>query len=178
MELTETVTSSERRYEGRVVNLRVDTVTLPNGKTGKREVVEHGGAIAALPLRPDGTVLLVRQFRLPTGGTLLEAPAGGIEPGEDPAECARRELAEEIGWTAQTLTPLYAAYVAPGYCTEMIYGFLAEDLIEAPAHADADEFVETVPMSLTDAIAAIGDGRIQDAKTIACLTLAARLKGI
>ena len=178
MELNETVTSSERLYEGRVVNLRVDTVTLPNGKSGKREVVEHSGAIAALPLEPDGTVLLVRQFRLPAGGVLLEAPAGGIEAGEDPAECARRELSEEIGQTARTLTPLYAAYVAPGYCTEMIYGFLAEDLVPAPGHSDADEFVETVRMPLTEALAAIGDGRIQDAKTIACLTLAARLKGI
>lgn len=175
MELNETVTDSQRLYEGRVVNLRVDTVTLPNGRSGKREVVEHSGAIAAVPIDAQGRVLLVRQFRLPAGGVLLEVPAGGMEPGEDPAECARRELSEEIGQVPERLTPLYSAWVAPGYCTEMIHGFLAQDLRPLPADADHDEFVEVVPMALDDAMAAIGDGRIRDMKTIACLTMAARL---
>lgn len=175
MELNETVTDSQRIYEGRVVNLRVDTVTLPNGHAGKREVVEHSGAIAAIPIDSQGRVLLVRQFRLPTGGTLLEVPAGGMEPGEDPAECARRELTEEIGQVPGRLTPLYSAWVAPGYCTEMIYGFLAEELRPMAADADHDEFVEVVPMEMADALAAIGDGRIRDMKTIACLTMAAQI---
>jgi len=177
MNLTETVIESQRIFEGRVVSLRVDTVTLPNGKTSKREVVEHGGAIAVVPLDSEGRVLLVRQFRLPTGGPLLEVPAGGIEEGEDPAVACARELAEEIGFTPQKITPLYEGFVAPGYCSEKIWGFLAEDLEPAPgAHTDHDEFVETVPMALDDALAAISDGRIQDLKSIACLTLAARLR--
>ena len=179
MNLTETVTQSQRLYEGRVVNLRVDSVVLPNGKPGKREIVEHGGAIAVVALDSTGQVLLVRQFRLPTGGTLLEVPAGGIEPGEDPAVAAGRELAEEIGFTPGKLTLLYTAYVAPGYCTEKIWGYLAEDLTAtSEAHADHDEFVETVPMTLEDALAAISDGRIQDMKSVACLTMAARLLSV
>ena len=176
MNLTETVTQSQRLYEGRVVSLRVDSIVLPNGKPGKREVVEHGGAIAVVALDAEGNVLLVRQFRLPTRGTLLEVPAGGIEVGEDPALAAGRELAEEIGFTPGKLTALYEAYVAPGYYTEKIWGYLAEELVAAPgAHTDHDEFVETVALSLDDALAAITDGRIQDLKSVACLTMAARL---
>lgn len=171
----ETVESSERIYEGKVVNLRVDTVRFQNGKSGKREIVEHGGAVAIVPLLADQkTVVLVRQWRSPVGGPVLEVPAGGLEEGEDPEGCAKRELTEEIGQTAGKLVPLYTAYVAPGYSTEMIYGFLALDLSDEVADADEDEFVERVEMSLNDAIAAIATGEIQDAKTIAGLTLAAR----
>lgn len=175
MDLTETVTRSERIYEGRVVNLRVDTVRLPNGKEGRREVVEHGGAVAIVPMRDRETVLLVRQWRSPVGGALLEIPAGGIEPGEAPEDCARRELAEEIGQVPERLVPLYSCFLAPGYSTEKIHGFLALDLHDAPADADEDEFVEIVPMALEDALAAIQTGQIEDAKSIAGLTLAARL---
>jgi ADP-ribose pyrophosphatase len=174
MDQMETVTESQRIYEGRVVKLRVDTVTLPNGKMSKREVVEHSGAVAMVAMPDDKTVLLVRQFRLPAGEPLLEVPAGGIEVGEDPETCARRELAEEIGKTPERLIPLYAAYVAPGYTTEKIHGFLALGLRDAPGHTDEDEFVETVPMLLADAITAISTGEIQDMKTIAGLTLADR----
>lgn len=176
MNLTETVTESQRLYEGRVVSLRLDTVVLPNGTLGRREIVEHSGAIAVVALDSQGKVLLVRQFRLPTGGVLLEVPAGGIEVGEDPAVAASRELAEEIGFTPGKLTPLFEAWVAPGYCSEKIWGYLAEELVPAPAaHTDHDEFVETVPLLLDDALAALSDGRIQDMKSVACLTMAARL---
>lgn len=178
MDLTETVTASERIYTGRVVALRIDSVTLPDGTPSRREVVEHSGAVAVAALTEEGDVLLVRQFRLPAGGPLLEVPAGGIEPGEDPGACAARELAEEIGMAPTRLTPLYEAWVAPGYCTEKMYGFLAEGLEPAPGRADADEFVETVPMPLAEAIEAIAQGRIQDIKSIACLTLVARLRGL
>src|SRR5262245_14688885 len=98
-DLTETVTSSERIYDGRVVNLRIDTVTLLDGQQGRREIVEHSGAVAVLALNDAGEALLVRQFRLPTGGPLLEVVAGGIDGVEDPATAAARELAEEIGFT-------------------------------------------------------------------------------
>lgn len=175
MDLNETVTASERKYEGRIVNLRVDTVSLPNGMSGKREIVEHSGAVAVVPMRDRETVLLVRQFRLPAGKPLLEIPAGGINAGEDPETCARRELTEEIGMTPARLIPLYAAFVAPGYTTEKIWGFLALDLSELKADADEDEFVEIVPMPLEAAIAAIASGEIEDMKTIAGLTMAARL---
>jgi ADP-ribose pyrophosphatase len=174
MILNEIVTASKRIYEGRIINLRVDDVTLPDGKSSKREVIEHGGAVAIVPMADHDTVILVRQFRLPAGGPLLEIPAGGIEKGENPETCARRELAEEIKQVPETLIPLYEAYVAPGYTTEKIYGFLALNLSDAPEDGDEDEFVEIVPMPLTEAIAAIATGEIQDMKTIAGLTLAAR----
>ena len=176
MDLTEIVTDSQRIYEGRILNLRVDSVALPNGKASKREVVEHRGAVAIVPLLDDNTVILVRQFRLPAAGPLLEIPAGGLEAGETPEQCARRELTEEVKMTPETLTPLYEAFVAPGYTTEKIYGFLATGLTDAPEEGDEDEFVEIVRMSLTQALAAIATGEIQDMKTIAGLTLAARAK--
>ncbi len=174
-DLTEAVTGTERIYDGRVVSLRVDTVRLPDGKEGRREVVEHGGAVAVVPMRDRETVLLVRQWRLPAGKALLEIPAGGREPDESPEDCASRELAEEIGLVPGRLVPLFACYLAPGYSSEKIHGFLALDLREAPEDPDEDEFVELVPMRLDDALAAIGSGEIEDAKTIAGLTLAARL---
>ena len=174
--LNEVTISTEQVYKGKIVNLRVDTVQFQNGNTGKREVVEHGGAVAIVPILADGeTVVLVRQWRTPIGRPLLEIPAGGIEEGEAPEFSANRELTEEIGLIAGRLIPLYAAYVAPGYCTEKIYGFLALDLSEEKADADADEFVERVEMKLSDAIAAIATGEIEDAKSIAGLTLAARI---
>ncbi len=174
--LTETVTATERIYEGRVVSLRIDTVTLPDGKPGKREIVEHSGAVAVVALNEKGEALLVRQFRLPTGGPLLEVVAGGIDGIEDPSAAAARELAEEIGFTPGKLTSLFEAWVAPGYCSEKIYGFLAEDLTPTTdAHTDHDEFVETVSLPLEDAIAACLDGRIQDMKSTASLFAAARI---
>lgn len=182
MELTETVTGTQRIYEGKILNLRVDTVRLPNGGESRREVVEHGQAVAIVPMRDANTVLMIRQFRLPAGGTLLEIPAGGMEPDEAAEDCVRRELAEEIGMVPNRIVPLYSCYVAPGYTTELIHGFLALDLREAPEDPDEDEFVEIVPMSLDDALAAIATGEICDAKSIAGLTLAARvlptLKGV
>lgn len=177
MEHNEKVVDSSRIYDGKIVNLRVDTVLFPNGKTGKREVVEHGEAVAIVPMKDEDTVLLVRQFRLPAGGALLEIPAGGVEKGEDPETCARRELAEEIGMVPEKLIPLYAAYAAPGYTTEKIYGYLALGLTDERQEADEDEFVEVVAMPLDEAIAAIGRGEIQDMKSIAGLTMAARELG-
>ena len=171
----ETTESSERIFEGKIVNLRVDTVRFQDNKTGKREVVEHSGAVAIVPILADGkTVVLVRQWRTPVGAPLLEIPAGGLEDNESPEECARRELTEEIGQTAGRLIKIYEGYSAPGFCTEKLYGFLALDLTDEAAEQDEGEFVERVEMSLTEAIAAIATGKIQDMKTIAGLTLAER----
>lgn len=174
MDLTETVTGTEPIFSGRIVKLRIDSVTLPNGATSKREVVEHHGAVCMVPMKDENTVLLVRQFRLPAGKVLLEIPAGGLEPDEEPMDCARRELAEEIRKKPAELIPLFTAYLAPGYSTELMYGYLALNLSDVEGVPDADEFVETVEMSLEDALAAIDSGEIQDSKTICGLTLAAR----
>ncbi len=174
MDMTETVTASERIFEGRVVRLRVDTVRLPDGTESRREVVEHDGAVCVVPMADEKTILMVRQFRLPAGKVLLEIPAGGIEPGEDPQEAARRELAEEIQKSPDLLIPLFTAYLAPGYSSELMYGYLALGLTDADGHTDHDEFVETVPMTFDEAFAAIESGDIADAKTICGVTLAAR----
>jgi len=177
MELTETVEGSEEIYKGKVVTLRIDTVRFPNGKTGKREVIEHSGAVTVVPMLDDDTVILVRQWRLPAGKALLELPAGGMEEGEDPAETAARELAEEIGKKPGKLEKLFACYLAPGYTTEYMYGYLATDLSDDRLDPDEDENVEVVPMKLADALTAIENGEIEDSKTICGLTLAARKLG-
>jgi len=176
--LTETVESSETIYEGRVVTLRIDTVRFPNGKTGKREVIEHSGAVAIVPIMDDGeTVVLVRQSRPPAGKALLEIPAGGIEKGEDPETSAARELAEEIGYKPGKLTQLFTCYLAPGYSTEIMYGYLAQNLHEDRLEQDEDENVHVVTMKLSEALDAITRGEIEDSKTLVGLTLAARMLG-
>lgn len=175
MDLNENVVGSRRIHEGRIVNLRIDTVVLPDGRHAEREIVEHSGAIAAVPVDHDGRVLLVRQFRLAAGKPLLEIPAGGIEVGEEPADCAARECAEEIGQTPRRLTPLFSAWVAPGYATEIIHCFLAEDLVDDRKPGDHDEFVEVVSATWDEIDAWISDGSIQDMKSIAALGVAKRV---
>ena len=142
-DLYEKLTSSERLFEGKIINLRRDEVILPNGRTGMREVVEHPGAVAIVPLTTEGNVILVRQFRHPIGQVILEVPAGKLDSGEDPAACAVRELAEETGFTANTLRKLISMYTTPGFSNEIIHVYLAEDLIESDKHPDEDEFINT-----------------------------------
>ncbi len=175
MDLTEKTIESSRIFEGRIVNLRVDTVELPNGRVTKREVVEHRGAVAIVPMMDHEKVVLVRQYRQPVGGTLLEIPAGTLDKGEDPFNCARRELMEEIGYFPNKLTEMFHSYLSPGYSTEMLHTFLAEDLQPAQENRDADEFIEIVTVNLRDAIELIRNGEIIDAKTICGLLLASRV---
>lgn len=175
--LTETVLGTETIYEGRLVRLYRATVRLPNGETSIREIVRHPGAVAMVPLTPQGAVILVQQFRLPSGQVLLEIPAGTLKPGEDPALAARRELQEEIGLKPGRLTPLGGEFTAPGYTSEFIHLFLAEDLAPAPLAVDDDEFLETVTLPLDEALRRVETGAIQDGKTIAALLLAARRLG-
>lgn len=175
MELTETVIGSESLYAGRIVHLRLDTVRLPDGRESKREIVEHKGAVCIVPIREDGTVLLVRQFRLAAGKSLLEIPAGTREEGEEADACAARELEEETGYRAETLRPLFSAYLAPGYSTELIHAYLATGLTRRTAHTDEDENVEVVPVPLRDLETMILNGEIQDAKTLSAVLIALRL---
>lgn len=160
--------SAPRReiYRGRVVNLHLETVTLPNGATLDLEVVRHPGAAAVVPVTPKGTVLLIRQFRHAAGGYIYEIPAGKLDPGEDPRQCAAREVEEEIGYRAASLEPLVSFFTTPGFTDEVIHVFLATGLTPGKQHLDDDEVLEVIEMSLDDAIARIADGTIQDAKTI------------
>jgi len=162
----EPVTETERIYEGHILNLRVDTIRLPNGKTARREIVEHGGAVAIVPLIDPETVVMVRQYRRAASQNLLEIPAGGIEHDEDPTECVQRELSEEIGFRADHVIKLFQAYVAPGYTSELIHTFLVYGLTPHVETPDADEFIDIVNVKLVDVPGMISRGEIQDGKSI------------
>jgi len=175
MELTETVIGTQEIYSGRVVHLRIDTIRQPNGVEGKREIVAHPGAVCVVPIRDDGMVLLVRQFRLAAGQALLEVPAGTREKGEDPRECALRELEAETDYQAADLQPLYTAYLAPGYSTELMYAYMATGLTLGKTNPDEGENGETVEIPITEIESRVLSGEVADAKTIAALLLATRL---
>ena len=116
-------------YSGKIITLNIDTVTLPNGVTIDLEMVRHPGAAAVVPLKEDGTVVLIKQFRHAAGGFIYEIPAGKLHPGEDPKDCAARELEEEIGYQAGKLELLSSIFTAPGFTDEVIHVYLAEDLL-------------------------------------------------
>lgn len=176
--MKETLTASTRVYEGRIVTLDVVDVMLPDGTTAKREIVRHPGAVAVVPLDPDGNVILVSQYRTAAEHVLIEIPAGTLHPGEDPAECARRELQEEIGYLPRTLTPMGSFFVAPGYTTEQIHLFMATDLEHSPRPADTDEFIEVSRMPLRDALAQAQSGMFHDGKSIIGILRVARHLGL
>lgn len=167
--LTEHVTTTKRIYEGRVINLRVDTVTLPNGKTSTREIVEHRGAVAMVPVLSNGDIVLVKQYRHAASGILLEIPAGSLNENEDAIASAHRELAEEIKYSARRMIPLFSIFMAPGYTTEKIHIYAALDLEPCPGTLDEDEFLEIVSMPLAKAVEAIRTGEIDDAKSVSAI---------
>jgi ADP-ribose pyrophosphatase len=173
--LHEEILASELAFQGRLLTLRVDTVRLPNGVVSRREIIVHPGAVAMVPMLDADHVLLVRQWRAAAGRALLEIPAGTLAPGEDPAACAERELMEEVGYRPQRLTPLYATYLAPGYSSEMLHTFLAEDLVPDRRAHDEDESIEVVCLTWDEIDARLLSGEIADAKTLAGLLLAQKL---
>ena len=174
-EIEETVTSTKRIYDGRIINLRLDTVLMPDGRMSQREIVEHRGAVAVIPLFPDKTVVMVRQYRRPAATALLEIPAGTRDAQEDIEVTVRRELAEEVNLSAGRMVKLFHSYVAPGYSTEVIHTYLALDLVPAEGDTDEDEFLEVLRMPLDEAIGKITSGEIVDSKTISGLLFVDRL---
>ncbi len=176
-DLTETTLESARIYEGTILALRKDQIEMPNGRRTVREVVEHSDSVCMVPLDSDGNVLLVRQYRKPTESALLEVPAGGIEEGETPAEAAMRELQEEVSHVAGNLRPLPGFWLAPGWCDEYMYVFLATALEPSALEQDYDEMVETRAVPLLQTLDLIERGEIQDAKSIASLLQAIRVVG-
>jgi len=153
-------------YKGTVVTLNVDTVRLPNGHTIDLEVIRHPGASAVVPLKEDGTVVLIRQFRHAANGFIYEIPAGKLHPKEDPLDCAARELEEEIGYKAGRFDLLSSIFTAPGFADEVIHIYLATGLTIGTQNLDQDEVLEVVEMPLREAISKIEDGTIRDGKTI------------
>jgi len=157
-------------YRGRIVHLTVEDVTLPNGHVTPLEIVRHPGAAAVATLDEQGRVTLIRQYRHAVGGYLWEVPAGKLDPGETPATCAARELAEEVGLAARELEHLGSIVTCPGFCDEVIHLFVATGLRRVATNLGADEIIEEVtPIALRDALAMIRRGEIRDAKTIAAL---------
>lgn len=161
-------------YEGHVFDLHVKRVRLPDNNEAPREVIVHPGAVAVLPILPDGQIVLVRQFRSAARQVMLEIPAGTLEPNEPLLEAAAREMREETGFRPGKLEPLGGIYVTPGYSTEYIHFFLGQELTADPLDNDEDEFIEIVQISFREAIDRVLNGQIEDSKTVSCLLKAAR----
>jgi ADP-ribose pyrophosphatase len=169
----ETPVHRDTIYTGKTLSLHRDTVTLPNGKEGFREIVEHRGSVVIAAVG-DGVVYFVRQYRHAVGEFLLELAAGTMEAGEAPIECARRETAEELGLAAGSLESLCEGYVSPGYTSELQHFYLAQGLSPVQAECDDDEFLDVVSMPWADAMAALDKGEFRDSKTVVGLLMAAR----
>ncbi len=167
--MEEQTLDSRQIYDGRRVKLRLDRVMLHSGRETTREVVEHPDCVAIVALDAEDNVILVRQFRHAVAKELLEIPAGGIEPGEEPLKSALRELAEESGYIAGSIKRLGGFYSSPGYSTEYLHLFLATEIKPGPSQAQEDEILEVVPIPLKQVHRLITSGEIQDAKSIAGL---------
>ena len=166
---------SQPIFQGRVVNLRVDTTELSKGGRtveASREVVEHAQTIVVVPLDGQGNVILVEQYRHAAGESLLEAPAGGMEEGETPEEAVTRELQEETGYAPGTLERLSGFWIAPGWCNEYMHAYIARDLRPSRLPQDADEDVWVTPVPFDEIVDLIQQGRIRDSKSIAALLMA------
>lgn len=169
--LKEIFQENELVHKGNFLDFRRDRIKLPNGKTATREYLKHPGAVAALPLLDDGTALLVKQFRYPTGEIILEIPAGKLEAGEDPIACIRRELAEEIGYQPGKLIHLASVWTTPGFTNEIIHLYLATQLELAPLERDADEFLEIVRLSKGEVLGHLNSGSTIDGKTALTISM-------
>lgn len=163
--LKEKTLSQEIKYNGRILNLRVDTVLLPNGKQAKREVVEHSGGVCVVAFDENDNLLMVKQFRYPYGEITLEIPAGKINYGEDPKECGARELTEETGYVAKELTKLAHLYPTPAYDSEIIHIYLAKQLTKSSQHLDEDEFLSVERVPFDKAVEMVMNNEIPDSKT-------------
>lgn len=161
--------SSQLIYDGRAVRLRIDTVEMPSGRETTREIVEHSDCVAIIAINANDNVLLVNQFRKAVEKELLEIPAGGIDPGEDPVTTVRRELQEETGYLPRKVEKLGGFYSAPGYCTEYLYLYLATDLTPSQLYAEDTENIKLVRVTISQIPGLIASGSICDAKSIAGL---------
>jgi len=169
---------SRRVYTGRVLNLDIDQVRFPDGSTGELEIIRHPGASAILPFvsdptGPDPQILLIKQYRYAAEDFLYEVPAGRLDPNESPLDCARRELLEETGCTAERIEPLYNFFTTPGFIDERIHGFMATGLTVGESKREADEFMTLETMTLSRSLELIQKGEIRDGKTTVLILFAA-----
>ena len=171
MNLSEKILESEYLYNGKILNLRKDRVTLPNGKTATREIVELTGAAAIMPITEDNEIIFVRQYRCPFSEILLEIPAGKIDEGESPDICAERELREETGAVAKNIEKLGVIYPSPGCLKEKLHLFVATGLEFTNLSLDSDEFLEVLKIPYKKALQMVTGGEIVDGKTVAAILL-------
>ena len=174
MECIEKRVDGEVKYRGVIVNVRLDRAQLENGKIVRREVVEHPGGVGILPVDEEGNCYMVRQFRYPFSRQLLEIPAGKLEYGEDPLDCAVRELGEETGFTAAELIPLGKCLTSPGFSSEVLHLFLARGLSAGKAHLDEDEFLNVEKHPLAELLAMAERNELEDGKTVIAVLKAGR----
>jgi ADP-ribose pyrophosphatase len=164
--LTEKTIQKEKIYSGKVIDLYVEEVELPNKKTSKREIVKHPGAVAVLAVTDEGKILMVEQFRKPLEKTIIEIPAGKLEKGEDPLQCAKRELLEETGYSAERMKSLGSFYTSPGFADELIHLFFTDSLVNQGSQmTDDDEFLNVLEISVEEARKLLNEQKIHDAKT-------------
>ncbi len=174
LSLKETPLSSERIFSGRIINVECWKVRCANGDEASREIVLHRGAAAVVPLYPDGTVAMVRQHRVAVDRITWEIPAGKLDSAdEDPLLCAVRELKEETGLSASSMTELTRLLTTPGFCSENIAIYLAEGLTQGDTHPDPDEVLRIVRVPLSEAVSMVMRGEIRDAKTVCALLMTA-----
>jgi len=163
-------TETEMIYQGRIFDLRLDKITGADGQVYKREIIVHPGAVVMIPIDALGRIVLIQQWRRAAGQIMIELPAGTLEKGEEPRQCAQRELQEEIGFISDKLTDLGGFFSAPGFCTEYLYLFLAEELRPDKLAPDEREYIEILPTFAEEALQMIERGEICDAKTVAGIT--------
>jgi len=175
MDYFEKTIKSERMYTGNIINVEKITVLLPNGKEATRDVVRHPGAAVVVPIKDNGNILLVKQYRKPCDMVSLEIPAGKLDKGEEPAACAERELAEETGYQAKNLHKIMTIHSTPGFSDEVLHMYAATGLTKYEANPDEDEFITCGEYSVADCINMVNNGEITDAKTIIGVFLADRI---
>jgi ADP-ribose pyrophosphatase len=165
--LMEKTIAKEKIFSGKVIEVYVEDVELPNGKTSKREVVKHPGAVAVIPVTNEGKIVLVRQYRKAMERVLVEIPAGKLEKGEEPLATAHRELEEETGYRCGSMRHIVSFYTSPGFADELIHLYVAENLskMENSASLDEDEFVDVLEVTLEEALELLERQEIYDAKT-------------
>ncbi len=162
----EKTVSTKRIYDGIVVNLRVDTVELPDGKTALRDIVEHPGGVGIVAITDDNKILMVKQYRKPIEKAILELPAGKLDKNEDHEVCGRRELEEETGYKAKEFTYLGYMYPSPGFDDEVTHLYLARDLYKGEVNLDEDEYLDVYKYDISEVKEMIMNNEINDAKTV------------
>ena len=174
-DLTEKTRSSKCVFRGSFLDVIMDEVILPDGNTGTREWINHPGAICCIPVLENGNICLIQQYRYSVRKHMIELPAGKLDIGEKPKDCAKRELEEEIGYQTNNIKLLTVMYPAVGFTNEKMYLFIAKELKKTKINLDQDEFIQLVPTTLEEAIQMIWDGHINDAKTIIGLLWAEKI---